>query len=88
MDSALTEHFGDIAQWSRPAGGYFFWLQFSANVDTSLLKAKASSLETGFQPGAVFSSMNHLHNYMRLSFAHYNEENILDGVARLRPLFD
>ena len=88
MDSALMEHFGDIAQWSRPDGGYFFWLQFSTNVNTSPLKVKAASLETGFQPGAVFSSMNHLHNYMRLSFAHYNEENIHDGVARLRPLFD
>lgn len=88
MDDALREHFGDIAQWSRPDGGYFFWLRFSGHVDTSPLKAKAVSLETGFQPGAVFSSVDHLHNYMRLSFAHYNEEDILNGVARLRPLFD
>ena len=88
MDDALQKHFGDIAQWSRPDGGYFFWLQFSAEVDTSPLKAKAASLETGFQPGAVFSSVDHLHNHIRLSFAHYNEEDILNGVTRLRSLFD
>ena len=88
MDTALRERFGDIAQWSRPDGGYFFWLQFAANVDTSPLKARAASLETGFQPGAVFSSVDKLHDHMRLSFAHYNEEDILKGVARLRMLFD
>ena len=88
MDTALKEHFSGIAQWSRPDGGYFFWLKFSANVDTTPLKKKAVSLESGFQPGTVFSSTGNLHNYMRLSFAHYDEEDILKGIARLRPLFD
>ena len=88
MDAALQEHFSGIAQWSRPDGGYFFWLKFSDDVDTVPLKEKAVSLESGFQPGTLFSSTGDLHNYMRLSFAHYDEADILNGIARLRPLFD
>jgi 2-aminoadipate transaminase len=88
MDAALQEHFADIAQWSRPNGGYFFWLAFSAETDTTPLKNTANSLAAGFQPGAIFSATGDLRNRMRLSFAHYDEQDIAAGVARLRPLFD
>jgi DNA-binding transcriptional MocR family regulator len=88
MDAALREHFLGIAQWSRPDGGYFFWLKFSDDVDTTPLKKEAASRESGFQPGALFSSTGKLRNCLRLSFAHYDEKDILEGIARLRPLFD
>lgn len=88
MDDALNTHFSGVAQWTRPSGGYFFWLKFSPNVDTGPMKALAAERKAGLQPGAVFSNKGELGNFMRLSFAHYNEEQILEGVARLRPLFD
>jgi DNA-binding transcriptional MocR family regulator len=88
MDAALEEHFADIAQWSRPNGGYFIWVEFSEGVETTPLKQKAAALATGFQPGTVFSSTGSLQNFMRLSFAPYDEKDILKGIARLRPLFD
>ena len=86
MDTALTEHIGDLASWQRPEGGYFFWLKFSKDVDTTELRRKASEYQTGFQPGKNFSSNGGLRNYMRLSFAHYGEADIQDGVARLGRL--
>jgi len=88
MDAALRDHFGDVAEWIRPEGGYFFWLRFDESCDTAPLREKARQLKCGFQPGTVFSSRGELANYARLSFAHYNETEILEGVARLRPLFD
>ncbi len=87
MHQALGLHFGDLAEWSRPGGGYFYWLQFAEHVDTTPLKRKAAALETGFQPGAVFSSKGALHNCLRLSFAHYGEDDIREGIARLRKVF-
>ena len=88
MDDALHEHFDGIAEWLRPNGGYFFWLRFDASVDTTALREKARDVEAGFQAGSVFSSKGELNNYLRLSFAHYLDEDIREGIARLRPLFD
>lgn len=88
MDEALKEHFDGIAEWTRPDGGYFFWLRFSEEIDTTPMKDEALKLETGFTAGSLFSSEQRLRNYLRLSFAHYSEGDIREGIARLRPLFD
>ena len=87
MHEALLEHFSDLATWTKPAGGYFFWLQFDDAVDTGKLKQAAREHETGFQNGRVFSTQGQLDNYLRLSFAHYNEDDIRKGIQRLRQLF-
>jgi DNA-binding transcriptional MocR family regulator len=88
MDDALHTHFNGIAEWTRPDGGYFFWLRFDESVDTTPLREKARVVEAGFQAGTVFSSKGQLKNCMRLSFAHYVDNDIREGIARLRPLFD
>lgn len=87
MQDALQSDFGDLATWQRPDGGYFFWLRFDDDVDTALVRQRARELQTGFQPGAIFSSDGDLGNFLRLSFAHYAEDDIREGIARLRPLF-
>jgi 2-aminoadipate transaminase len=87
MDDALREHFGDIAEWTRPEGGYFFWLRFDEAVDTTPIRELARGTATGFQAGSVFSSKGELNNYLRLSFAHYSEDDIQEGIARIRALF-
>jgi DNA-binding transcriptional MocR family regulator len=87
MDDALHQHFGDIAEWTRPGGGYFFWLRFDASVDTTSIRESARKAATGFQAGSVFSSKGQLNNCLRLSFAHYSEDDIREGIERLRPLF-
>lgn len=83
MDAALQQYFEGVATWRRPDGGYFFWVRFDDSVDTQRYQQEAQDKETGFQPGAVFSSKGELHNYLRLSFAHYTTEQILKGVGRL-----
>ncbi len=88
MHDALRTQFGDLATWQRPDGGYFFWLRFDDDVDTLLFRDKARKLATGFQPGRAFSSEGSLGNFLRLSFAHYGDDDIREGVARMRPLFD
>ena len=88
MDAALHEYFDGVATWTRPDGGYFFWLEFDESIDTTPHRAKAREAKAGFQTGALFSTEGQLRNCLRLSFAHYNEDDIREGIARLRPLFD
>lgn len=87
MDQALNEQFAALANWQRPLGGYFFWLRFADGVDTTPLKDAAVAVDVGFQPGAVFSKTGALENCMRLSFAHYDEDDIAKGIRRVRSLF-
>lgn len=88
MDAALHEYVGDRATWKRPDGGYFFWLEFDKSIDTSTLRAHVTEFKTGFQPGEVFSCDRALKNCLRLSFAHYDTDEITKGVARLGALLD
>lgn len=88
MHDTLLEHFGHIATWTKPTGGYFFWIKLNDPLDTASLRDPAFEAETGLQAGNVFSTQSDLSDYFRLSFAHYDAEDIREGVARLRPLFD
>jgi len=87
MDEVLRSEFNSLAEWNKPEGGYFFWLEFATGTDISPLRDEARACEVGFQPGAVFSSGGGLANCMRLSFAHYAEDEIAEGVRRIRSLF-
>jgi len=86
MDAALQEHLSAYARWTRPDGGYFFWLELNASVDVAGLRNKALDQGVGFQPGEVFTSTGNFKNYIRLSFAHYREADIHQGVKRLAAL--
>jgi 2-aminoadipate transaminase len=84
MDAALSEAFGNNMTWESPEGGYFFWLKLDESVDTSKLRQRAAEHQTGFQAGERFSSNGKLQNYLRLSFASYNEPEIRKGITRLK----
>jgi DNA-binding transcriptional MocR family regulator len=88
MEEALQAHFGGLARWQKPCGGYFFWLEFDEGIDTAAMRAAADRFQTGFQPGQNSSTRGALKNCLRLSFAHYGEDQIREGVARLARLFD
>ena len=87
MDQALRKEFASLAKWRKPGGGYFFWLEFAEGTNTTPLRQQAAQLETGFQAGATFSGNGGLSNFLRLSFAHYAEDQIEEGIRRMRPLF-
>ncbi|HEX6259984.1 MAG TPA: PLP-dependent aminotransferase family protein [Woeseiaceae bacterium] len=87
MDKALHDHLDDLLEWQCPEGGYFFWLKLRDDVDARRIRDHADDFKTGFQPGNLFSPTGQgLHNFIRLSFAHYNEAEIEEGVARLAAL--
>lgn len=86
MDESLRKYLSKFARWSRPDGGYFFWLELRNNIDASQLRARAFEYGVGFQAGSVFSSGGQFQNYMRLSFAHYNQSDIREAIMRLSSL--
>lgn len=83
MEAALHQHVAALARWQKPAGGYFFWLEMDEGIDTAALLPAAQAADVGFLAGARCSSVGGLGNYLRLSFAHFGEAKIAEGVARL-----
>lgn len=84
MAAALSAQLGDVASFTVPQGGFFFWVRLNEGLDTAELLPTAHRHQTGYQPGSKFSSQGTLRNYLRLSFAFYDEGSITQGVARLR----
>ncbi len=87
MHEALESHFSGIARWRCPDGGYFFWLHVPDCDDTSPLRSAALSEGVGFMPGPLFSASGDLGAYFRLSFAHYDEAQIAQGIKKLGKVF-
>ena len=83
MQAALTRHLGDRLRFRTPQGGYFFWIELLTGADTADLLAQAHAAGVGFVPGRRFSSQGSLHRHFRLSFAHFAEDAIEEGIARL-----
>jgi len=86
MDAALKQYLDDRVSWTRPSGGYFFWLECKSDIDTTELRRRAAQFKTGFQAGPVFSVSGQFKNCLRLSFAHYSQSDIVEGVRRLAEL--
>ncbi len=86
MHDALLHHLGDELIWQRPQGGYFFWLASKSRRDLEVFRGESLRCKTGFQPGSLFSCGAELNHYMRLSFSHYTEDQIWEGISRMAPI--
>ena len=85
MLSALEEHFGDSAVWTRPQGGLFIWATLDERIDTTDLLALArTSKGVAFVPGrAAYMDGRSGSSSMRLNFAGSPEPEIREGIRRI-----
>ncbi|HEV7422101.1 MAG TPA: PLP-dependent aminotransferase family protein [Mycobacterium sp.] len=88
MHAALREHFGDIARWTDPEGGFFLWVTLDNGVDATELFDTALAEGVAFIPGAAFSPSGRFTDALRLCFASTPPVRIHEGVARLRRAVD
>jgi len=82
--AALELHLGDVATWSVPAGGLFFWLRLTREVDTRALLAGALDRGVAFMPGEDFYAGAPVLGTMRLNFSHAADPDA--GLAALAGL--
>jgi 2-aminoadipate transaminase len=83
MEAALEKHLTGIAEWVKPRGGMFFWLELREGLDAVALLPKAVEAGMAYVPGAAFYAQAPRANTLRLSFVTVSPEKIEVGVAAL-----
>jgi len=84
MDAALGEHFSELAEWTTPPGGLFFWLRLRTAIDTRSLLPEMLERNIAFMPGEVFfPATAPATGYMRLNFSHASAGQMQTGLATL-----
>ena len=84
MLDALERHMPDGAQWSRPEGGYFIWLDLPE--ETGDLLARAEEAGVTFVKGTDFFADGGGTKSLRLAFSFVSPEEIADGIEKLAGL--
>lgn len=85
----LGAAFGDLASWSVPQGGLFFWLTLHGDraLDSSALLTEALDRNVSFMPGeAFFTPGNPVGACLRLNFSHASSRQMAHGLDQLAAL--
>jgi len=86
MLDAMSRHFPESVQWTRPEGGMFIWVTLPAHMDSKQLLDEAIQQNVAFVPGGPFYANNPAKNTLRLSFVTVSPERINEGIEKLGKL--
>lgn len=82
--AGLAAHMPDGVTWSRPAGGYFAWVQLPGGITADELEPAAIARGVAFLPAHRFFLDNAgMPNALRLAFSMYPPATLEDAAARL-----
>ena len=83
---AALENLGPMAQWTTPAGGFFFWLEANEKVDVPRLWELAREERVSFAPGfRFFVEEEPPTRYMQFAFSEVSIDNIGEGTTTAWP---
>ena len=83
---ALGYHFPPGTRATRPAGGYFLWVELPNKVKALEIHRQALSLGISVAPGPIFSAKRGFTNCLRLNYGHVWDEKTERAVATLGQL--
>lgn len=89
FDELLAKYFGNLAIWTRPVGGLFFWLKLRSSqpIDTRQLLPKALAAGVAFMPGEpFFSDGRQAAGTLRLNFSHTDPHDVEQALETLAHL--
>lgn len=81
---ALDANFSDLADWNRPSGGFYIWLRLKQPMNLNQLFDEALKAKLLLNPGHIYDFENN--NAIRLSYAYATEEELIEGIEKLRGI--
>jgi DNA-binding transcriptional MocR family regulator len=82
----IERHFPAGTRVTRPAGGYFLWLELPATVDALALHHRAMALGISTAPGVLFSADRRFVHHLRLNVGHPGDVRVDDALRRVGEL--
>ena len=70
-------------RWTRPAGGFYVWLQLPAGLNAKAMLPRAISSRVAYVPGTGFFTGGAGREFLRLSYCFPEPARIREGVRRL-----
>jgi 2-aminoadipate transaminase len=83
MLESLTALMPEGCRWTRPAGGFYVWLQLPPGVDSKAMLPRAISSRVAYVPGTGFYADGSGADHLRLSYCFPEPDRIREGVRRL-----
>jgi DNA-binding transcriptional MocR family regulator len=83
MLSALEQYMPAGCSWTKPDGGFYFWLTVPEGVNTKAMLPRAITARVAYASGTGFYADQLGSRQMRLSFCYPTPERIHEGVRRL-----
>ena len=90
MLAAADRYFPAQTRITRPAGGYFLWVEFPEQVDSLQLFKTALDQGVSLAPGPIFSATQQFRHCVRLSYGHpwtQRSERGMETLGKLLSLF-
>jgi 2-aminoadipate transaminase len=83
MLDALASFMPEGCRWTRPAGGFYVWLQFPPWVNAKTMLPRAVASRVAYVPGTGFYADGSGTDHARLSYCYPEPARIREGVRRL-----
>lgn len=80
-EQLLTEKFTEVANWSKPKGGFYIWLKFHEPLVDKDFFMKLLQQQILINPGYIYDP--HDHHHIRLSYAYATFEELQEGLRIL-----
>jgi DNA-binding transcriptional MocR family regulator len=86
MVDAVARYFPRGTKATRPAGGYFLWIELPGKADALELHRQALSLGISVAPGPMFSAHRGFTNCLRLNYGHAWDARAQEAIQTLGKL--
>ena len=83
----IEEHFANHVTIVHPTGGFFIWLQFAEDIDTSLFEQAAYAKGVSFVSGKNFYIEQEKKNELRICISYCDQEAIARGIKRIADAY-
>ena len=84
MLAALSKHFPQSANWTKPQGGFYTWVTLPREIDTEALLSQAiKDASVAYVAGPAFYHNRSGKNHMRLCYSYVPESYIEEGIRRI-----